>query len=143
MLRRFTVAVLAAIAGLSVSHVALADEGLPGVWKNPKGSVHVSISNCGSGACGEVAWASAKAKADARKGGTENLVGLQLFRNFTPQKERVWKGRVFIPDLNATFTGTADLVGYDALKVRGCLLPNVLCKSQVWTRVENTTASLR
>ena len=59
---------------------------LTGVWRNPKNSVHVEIKPCGAGACGYVVWANEKAKADAREGGTKDLIGLQLFRNFVPEK---------------------------------------------------------
>ena len=72
-----------------------------GVWRNPKNSVHVEIKPCGGGrACGVVVWANDDAKADARKGGTPELVGLQLLRDFQLQKNGSWKGKVFVPDLN-------------------------------------------
>lgn len=106
-----------------------------GVWRNPKNSVHVDVRPCGPSACGYVVWANADAQADARKGGTPNLIGLQLFRNFSPHASGRWRGKVFVPDLNATFTGTAELVDQDRLRARGCLIANIACKSQVWVRV--------
>ncbi|PZQ65601.1 MAG: DUF2147 domain-containing protein [Phenylobacterium zucineum] len=124
-----------AISAAATPAAAQGDASLYGVWRNPKNSVHVEIKPCAQGACGYVVWATEKAKADAREGGTANLVGLQLFREFTPRANGVWKGKVFIPDLNRTFTGTAEPVDGKTLKARGCLLANVLCKSQNWTRV--------
>lgn len=112
------------------------DASLYGVWRNPKNSVHVDIKPCAQGACGYVVWASPKAQRDAREGGTANLVGLQLFREFRPKKGRIWQGKVFIPDLNRTFTGTAEPIDGKTLRAKGCLFANVLCKSQVWTRIE-------
>ncbi|WP_309087961.1 DUF2147 domain-containing protein [Phenylobacterium sp.] len=106
-----------------------------GVWRNPKNSVHVDVRPCGTSACGYVVWADAEAQADARKGGTANLIGLQLFRNFNPQPNGRWRGKVFVPDLNATFSGTAELLAEDRLRARGCLIANIACKSQVWVRV--------
>ena len=134
-------AVAALIAAAALAGPALADSqgdlaGIGGVWRNPKNSVHVRISPCGDSACGVVVWASPKAQADARKGGTESLVGPQLFRNFAPQKAGVWRGKVFVPDLNMTLTGIAEPRGADALRARGCLLGSVLCKSQVWVRID-------
>jgi uncharacterized protein (DUF2147 family) len=113
-----------------------ASQPLTGVWRNPKNSVHVEIRPCGPGACGYVVWANEKAKADAREGGTRELVGLQLFRNFTPEKSGAWRGKVFVPDLNATFTGTAQLIDANSLRARGCLFAGIGCKSQVWKRIE-------
>lgn len=46
-------------------------------------SVHVEVQRCGSGMCGTVIWANEKAIADAKRGGTDNLMGLQLFRDFS------------------------------------------------------------
>jgi uncharacterized protein (DUF2147 family) len=107
-----------------------------GVWRNPKDSVHVEIRPCGSGACGIVVWASAKAQADARKGGTANLVGLQIFRDLVRDKAGVWRGKVFVPDLNMTLTGSAEPIDAGSLRARGCLFANVACKSQIWRRVD-------
>lgn len=106
-----------------------------GVWRNPKDSVHVDVRPCGKGACGFVVWASAKAQADAREGGTQNLVGLELFRNLVEQPDGRWRGKVFVPDLNATFSGSAEVLDAGRLRARGCLIANIACKSQIWTRV--------
>lgn len=137
---RVVKSVVAAVAGAvalaaAMPAAAQGDASLYGVWRNPKNSVHVDIRPCAQGACGYVVWASEKAKKDAAEGGTPNLVGLQLFREFTPRANGVWKGKVFIPDLNRTFTGTAEPLDARTLRAKGCLLANVLCKAQTWTRV--------
>ena len=138
---RFAFVALCAAVVMSVASSALADSAaapaaIDGVWRNPKNSVHVELRPCGAGKCGYVVWASAKAQADARKGGSENLVGLQLLRDFTPDKSGAWRGKVFVPDLNATLSGTAELISADALRARGCLL-KIICKSQIWSRIDN------
>ncbi len=107
-----------------------------GVWRNPRNSVHLEIKDCGSNTCGFVVWADANAQADARKGGTANLVGLQLLRDFKPQPNGVWRGKVFVPDLNMTFSGTAEALDANRLRAKGCVLGNLFCKSQIWTRVD-------
>jgi len=131
------VLVLTAAAALAAPTASQAQSAgaIYGVWRNPKNSVHVDVRPCGPSACGYVVWANADAQADARKGGTANLIGLQLFRNFNPQANGRWRGKVFVPDLNATFSGTAELVDQDRLRARGCLIANIACKSQVWVRV--------
>ena len=127
---------LAAVGALSAALPASAqDQFTYGVWRNPKNSVHVEIKPCGGGrACGVVVWANDDAKADARKGGTPNLVGLQLLRDFALQKNGSWKGKVFVPDLNMTLGGTADFPDATTMKAKGCLL--LFCKSQTWRRVD-------
>ena len=130
------IVLLAAAGALSAGLPASAqDQFTYGVWRNPKNSVHVEIKPCGGGrACGFVVWANADAQADARKGGTPNLVGLQLLRDFALQKNGSWKGKVFVPDLNMTLGGTADFPDATTMKAKGCLL--MFCKSQTWRRVD-------
>ena len=106
-----------------------------GVWRNPGNSVHVRIEPCGAQMCGVVVWANDKAKADAHKGGTDPLVGLRLFESFVEDSPGVWRGRVFVPDIGKTFSGTVSVVNADRLIGRGCLLRGIGCKSQEWTRV--------
>ena len=107
-----------------------------GRWKNPSGSVIVAIDSCGAGYCGTVESASDKAKADARKGGTETLVGTQLMTGFTPAGDGRWKGRLFIPDLNRRSKAELRLLSDGQLKVTGCAVGRMICKSQTWTKAD-------
>jgi len=113
------------------------DSTLAGYWTNGSGSVVVLIAPCGDAAwCGTVQSASAKAQADAARGGTATLVGTQLLRNFVAIAPGRWKGTLFVPDLNQR--SKAELVQLDAdrIRVRGCAVGRLLCKSQVWRRLE-------
>jgi len=105
------------------------------VLRNPSNSVHVRIHPCGKSRCGTVVWANDKAKADSARGGTPNLVGTELFREFTEVSPKVWKGKVFVPDLNKVLTGTGTIKDPDTIVARGCLIAGLGCKSQTWTRV--------
>jgi len=112
-----------------------------GVWRNPKGSVHIEIKPCENRTCGVVVWANADARADVKKKNNQDLIGMQLLRDFTASDPNEWKGRVYVPDLDMTFSGQVKLLDRASLKAKGCLLPNILCKSQTWTRVDSATAS--
>jgi uncharacterized protein (DUF2147 family) len=107
-----------------------------GVWRNPKNSVHLEIKDCGQSTCGVVVWASAKAEADARKSGTDTLIGKQLLRDFEVQNNGSLKGRVWVPTLRVTLVGSADIVDSRTMRAKGCVLGNFLCKSQLWTRLD-------
>lgn len=135
MIRRTLICALSAVATLAAPSVASAQESIYGVWRNPKNSVHINIESCGEYLCGRVVWASEKAKQDAREGGTPNLVGSQLLRNFSPSKTGTWKGKVFVPDLNVTVSGSAELLDANTLKARGCIFAGIGCKSQNWKRI--------
>jgi uncharacterized protein (DUF2147 family) len=138
-MRKFT-AVFAALAALfSLSSVQAADLG---VWTGPKDNVRVAIRDCGSSTCGTVVYASPKAEADARKSGLRTLVGQQLLRNFEPDGRGNMRGKVFVPTLKVTLSGTAEFIDARTMRAKGCVLGKVLCKSQIWTRVDTVTARL-
>lgn len=114
---------------------ALAQQLPDTVWRNPKDSVHVRMHACGEAMCGTVIWASDKAMADARRGGHANLVGMELFRNFKRDAKDVWHGKVFVPDINKTFSGTLQRTDDNTLAGKGCVLGGLICKAQTWIRV--------
>ena len=127
---------IAAASALLVPGGALAQQdGKDNVWRNPQNSVHVWVHPCGKSRCGTVVWANDKAKADSARGGTPNLVGTELFRDFKEVSPKVWKGKVFVPDLNKVFTGTGTIKDSNTVVARGCLIAGMGCKSQTWTRV--------
>jgi len=132
---KLALACMTATAGL-LGASAQGAEPIYGVWRNPKNTVHVNIKSCGENTCGYIVWASADAQADARKHGTDNLIGLQVLRNFVPAKEGAWRGKVYAPDLGMTFSGTANVVDPMSLKAKGCVIGNFLCKSQTWKRID-------
>lgn len=107
---------------------------IEGKWTNPTGSVTIEIAACGAALCGTVVAASDKAKADAARGGTKQLVGAQLLSNFTPRNDR-WRGKLFVPDMNKRFSAQLQMIGANSLKVRGCAVGGAVCKSQLWSRV--------
>jgi uncharacterized protein (DUF2147 family) len=105
-------------------------------YRNPSNSVHIQPRPCGPSICGVVVWANDKAKADAAKGGTARLVGQQLFKDFKPDGPDKWRGSVFIPDINKTFSGRVVRNSPKTLKATDCLIGKLGCKSQEWTLVE-------
>ena len=109
---------------------------IEGRWKNPSGNVTVAIEACGEALCGTVTSASDEAKADARRSGTETLVGTQLMTGFKLGGPSKWRGRLFIPDMNRRSKAELRMLGPGQLKVTGCAVGRMICKSQVWTRAD-------
>ncbi len=109
---------------------------IEGRWKNPSGRVTVLIEACGEAYCGSVIAAAESAKADARRGGTANLVGTQLMNGFKPAGPGKWRGRMFVPDINHRSKAELRLIGAGQLKVTGCMVGRMICKSQLWTRAD-------
>jgi uncharacterized protein (DUF2147 family) len=111
--------------------------GPTGHWMNPAQSVVVEISPCGlQSLCGHVRWASPKAARDAKKKGTDPLEGVALFRDFSPSGGGRWKGRLFVPDLGKTSRAELRMLYDQQLKVTGCAAGRILCKSQIWKRID-------
>ena len=125
---------LATAAVLGSAVPASASVPVDGVWRNPKNTVHVQLQPCGGTMCGTVVWAAPKAQAKARKAG-QKLVGAQLFREFKPVAPNRWQGKVFVPDLNRTFSGTMTATAPTRLVGKGCLIGGFFCKEQTWVKI--------
>jgi uncharacterized protein (DUF2147 family) len=116
---------------------------LLGRWANPSRSVTVLISECGERLCATVESASDGALADAARAGTPNLVGTELLHGLVPAGPGRWKGRLFVPDLNRRSSAEVLELGPDRLKVRGCALGGLVCRSQTWSRINGPDPRLR
>ena len=126
------------ILTLALLPIASAAQAAPieGRWQNPKESVIVDVVPCGAETwCGRVSWASPKAKADAKKGGTGNLVGTRLLSGLKADGQGSYKGRVFLPKRNMHAGAIVRAAGSDVLLVKGCAVAGMVCKQQRWTRV--------
>ncbi|HUE79959.1 MAG TPA: DUF2147 domain-containing protein [Sphingomicrobium sp.] len=114
---------------------ASAAASVEGRWTNPKRSVILEVGRCGEAYCGTVVWATAKAKANAREGGTQNLIGTRLVTGARPIGNGVYKGRGFVPKQNIHSSATIRQTGPNTMLVKGCALAGLVCKEQRWTRV--------
>lgn len=114
---------------------ATAEASVEGRWTNPKRSVVIEVGRCGQAWCGTVVWATPKARANARKGGTDNLIGTRILSGARPVGPNIYKGRAFVPKRNIHSSATIRQTGPNAMVVEGCALAGLLCKEQRWTRV--------
>lgn len=130
---------LTASAGLTASESygsgPLPPVDVHGTWTNPKRTVTVITSPCGNLLCGTVISATPETQAIAQKAGAPPLIGTKLLRDYRPAGKNKWRGRVFVPDRNASYYSTIKQLGANQLKISGCILGGLLCKSQVWSRV--------
>ena len=120
---------------LSAPVAATAKSGLEGRWRNPKGSVTVKVAPCGDAWCGTVVEASGKAKATARKGGTEQLIGTRILTGVKAAGSNEYKGRAFDPKRNIHAPATIRVLGPGTIEIKGCVLRGIVCKEQRWKRV--------
>lgn len=106
-----------------------------GRWINPRGSVVVETQICGAYLCGRVSWASAEALKDASDAGIRSLIGIELLQNYSRANSGIWRGHVYVPDMGRTFQSTIAVQDERNLRISGCILGGLICKSQIWRRV--------
>jgi uncharacterized protein (DUF2147 family) len=130
---RFFVAAAAALA-LTASPAA-AQSNIEGHWTNPKHSTLVRVARCDGGSyCAVVLKASAKAQANARKGGTEHFIGTEILR-VHDNGGGLYKGKAFDPESNMHVPATVRFVDASTIEIQGCAL-FVICRTQRWTKVD-------
>jgi uncharacterized protein (DUF2147 family) len=134
MIKRLLPRALLAAAVLA-SPAAAQSNGFEGRWANPKHSTVVNVSRCdGDYFCAVVLKASAKAQANARKGGTMHFIGTEILR-VRPAGDGVFKGTAFDPESNMHVSATVRVLGPGEMEIKGCALMGLICQAQRWTKV--------
>lgn len=127
----------AAAFGLSpapaIGPVAAPDPAV-GWWINPRHTLEVRTAPCGDRLCGTVVRATPEAMNDARNSGVPRLIGTQLLQEYRPTGRGQWSGRVYVPDMGRSFSSVIDVERNGGLKISGCLVGHLFCRSQTWTR---------
>lgn len=121
-------------AKAQVAGLPSAPSGPMGIWVNPSGTVRVETGMCGGNLCGKIIWASALALADARASGITQLVDTQLLRDYRKTGQGRYQGTVFVPDMGRSFHSTITQKNPDSIRISGCILGGLICKSQDWHR---------
>lgn len=134
MTKFFIPAALLALIGTTPT-AALAN-GLEGHWENPKHTTVVNVSRCdGDYYCAIVLKASAKAQANARKGGTMHFIGTEILR-VRPAGDGIFKGTAFDPESNMHVDATVHMVGPGIMELKGCAIMGLICQEQRWTKAD-------
>jgi len=102
-----------------------------GVWiteKSDKGSsMAVEIFECDDRVCGKAV--------DVFDAETRDSVGLEIIKGMRKKSDTAYtKGKIYAPDTKKWYKSKMSLKSDDKLKVSGCVLGGVICRSQTWTR---------
>src|SRR5438045_8068519 len=128
-------AVTALALAMAASPAAADTGGIEGRWTNPKHTTVVHVTRCDRNSyCAIVLKATAKAQANARKGGTEHFIGTEILRVHESGDGR-YKGSAFDPESNMHVPATVRFVDSGTIESQGCALL-VICKTQRWTKVD-------
>jgi uncharacterized protein (DUF2147 family) len=132
---------IAGIFAVSLSGVALADEGANGIWKLDSGKVTVQIAPCGPNLCGAIVGLAkplnkkGEPKLDKKNPNealrNRPLMGLTILANMKPSGDNKWKGTIYNADDGYTYSSYMKLSGNN-MKVKGCVGP--FCKTMVFIR---------
>ncbi len=125
---------------------AAAGEGLDGYWIDSDGEVILDIGPCGPARCGRVAWLRKPHGADGgplrdyrnpdRKLQNRFVCGLPVVTGFKKQRDGTWgDGTVYVPDHGTSFSGYAEVLGPNHVKVSGYVFLPIFGSSEVWTRI--------
>jgi len=124
--RQYTAAVvlMCATAGAQAADVI-------GVWiteKSDKGSsMAVEIFDCDGKLCGKAV--------DVFDAPNRDSVGMEIIKNMKKKSDTSFsKGKIYAPDTKKWYKSKMKLQGDGKLKVSGCVLGGVICRSQTWTR---------
>ncbi|MBV5264305.1 DUF2147 domain-containing protein [Pinisolibacter aquiterrae] len=108
-----------------------------GVWMRSSGTSKIRIDKCGAALCGTVVWEKSPRKdiynPDAAKR-DEPITGRRILLGMKPSGEDKWKGEVYNAEDGKTYTGYITLTAPDQLKLQGCVLGGLICKSDTWSR---------
>lgn len=152
------------LAALSLATVAAQETVAPaappapveGVWRTQLLS-EVTINACDAGYCGNLSrivvpeglLSAAEAEAAATMAPEDffdyrnedptlrnrPMLGLQILTLWPGKEVHIYDGEIYNPEDGKTYAGYIEVIGPDRLRLNGCVLFNVVCRGEEWTRV--------
>jgi uncharacterized protein (DUF2147 family) len=119
--------------------VTAASAPIEGHWRNPIGSAIIAIEPCGDKLCGKVVWASARGQREVAAT-TRQITGATVLTGLR-RDDGQWTGSLYIPDDDIHVTAHLRPLGRSQLKLTGCALMGLICRTQMWTRYEGSLPS--
>lgn len=71
------------------------------------------------------------------------MLGLQILTLRQGGKPHVFEGEIYNPEDGNSYSGYMELLGPDAVRLNGCVLFNVICRGEDWTRVPPEEVEMR
>lgn len=133
--------------GIAVLVSGVAEAADPsGKWRTERGEATIRIHRCGGALCGRIIALrepndpitgrpkTDKNNRDARLR-RRPLIGVQIaVRMKAARGPGRWTGHIYNPEDGGLYPATLTLLGPRTLRVEGCIVKDVLCQSQTWTR---------
>ena len=116
-----------------------------GTWQTEEGRGTVRMSDCGGALCGTLI--ALKEPIDPQTGKPKldrnntdpgergrPIVGIQIVSALKAAGPNKWSGQIYNPEDGKTYNANVTLQDANTLKVQGCILGGVICKTNTWTR---------
>lgn len=68
------------------------------------------------------------------------ILGLQILKLHPGNKPKIYDGEIYNPQDGNTYSGYVEVLGQDKIRLNGCILYNIICKGEDWTRVPQPPA---
>ncbi|HVP84263.1 MAG TPA: DUF2147 domain-containing protein [Rhizomicrobium sp.] len=118
--------------------------GANAVWLSNDGQARIKVEPCGANLCGTIVWladpldpSTGKPKLDKNNPDSSlrsrPVLGLQMLEA-KPDHDGQWQGTIYNGKNGKTYAVTIH-VEDAALKIEGCAMGGVFCRTQTWTRV--------
>jgi uncharacterized protein (DUF2147 family) len=109
-----------------------------GVYLSQSGNTRVRIARCGSGYCGTIVsvqgeWKDVNNPDPALR--NRSLVGVEMISDVRPAGDG-FEGTLYNYKDGKRYTGKVTVVGPKAMQLSGCVLGGLICRSEVWTKVQ-------
>jgi uncharacterized protein (DUF2147 family) len=144
MIRNVLRAAMAAAALLAASPAPALAADPTGNWITEEGKATVRVTDCGGALCGTIVSLREpndpqtgrpkvdKLNADASKR-SRPIIGTQILISVKPDGANKWTGQVYNPEDGKTYPASVTLQNAKTLKVQGCALGGIICKTNTWT----------
>lgn len=154
--RHLTQLALALAGTLAGAAGAMAQAPIEGVWRTALLS-EVTISACPEGFCGQLSrivvpegmLSGAEAEAAAAMAPEDffdyrnedpalrdrPMLDLQILTLWQGNQAYIYDGEIYNPEDGKTYSGYLEMIGPDTVRLNGCVLFNVVCRGEEWTRV--------
>jgi uncharacterized protein (DUF2147 family) len=141
----FRIVAVIALGVLDANAAQPAD--LVGVWLNPQATTRVRISPCGAALCGTIVWLQTSNNPQTGEPLTDRnnpdpanrnrpILGMQILTDLKPGRTAgEWTGKVYAPSDGKIHDATFSMDGPNSIKLEGCALGRLICRTRTWTRV--------
>ena len=141
----FRIVSIIALGALDANAAQPAD--VVGVWLNPQGTTRVRISPCGAALCGTIVWMQSANDPKTGEPLTDKnnpdpanrnrpILGLQILSNLKPGRGAgEWTGKFYAPNDGKLHDASFSMDGPNGLKLEGCAMGGLVCRTRTWTRV--------